>query len=900
MKFHSIRAKILFFSSLSLLILGAVIIGYSTFYVKDIVTRNAKYQFRNIANSGAGNVLSKLNEKLTSLQSLALILEKTKDSIEPLNIEREQVDILLQSFLNQDRNTIGVYTCWLPNAFDEKDKFYENEPGHGKTGRFSSYWYRNKYGIVDVQSFKREDENDFNQIDMPHTGIKQSLVSDPHVQIINGKPFQVVSIIIPITINGEYFGITGLDIGLKIFKRIIEKTGVETYAGRITIISASGKIVGETGRPDMTGKDVFTLYGNMQQPPLEMAQGKSFEISSQTDIKFFSPVIIPDIPLWWVMVSIPKDKITAEARSLSGQLAGVGIFCLGIILCFSWFFSNSIIKPLNKLMHGIKEMTLGGLDVTIEGVSSRNEIGILVEVYNQMVLKIRQREGERDTAFELLRSSEKKYQTIMKSMKEPLYIGSQNLIIKYMNSAMIKRTGHDATGERCFKAIHDLDERCPWCHHEDLMDSNSYELDTVSPKDNHSFHISVTPFVNNDGSISSMNVLRDITEFKKMEAQVQQSQKMESIGTLAGGIAHDFNNILFPILGHTQMLMDDIPDDSPFKESLKEIYVSALRAKDLVQQILAFSRQESSELKLMKMQPIIKEALKLIRSTIPTTISINQNIQPDCGAVKANPTQVHQIVMNLATNAYHAMENNGGELKVSLKAVELSQQDLIHTDLTPGKYACMTISDTGIGITKDVIDKIFEPFFTTKEKGKGTGMGLSVVHGIIKTMSGEIVVDSELGKGTEFHVYLPIAESAFKIEESQIKEPIRGGDERILLVDDEEVILKMETQALERLGYQITSRASSIDALEAFKANPNKFDLVITDMAMPNLTGDKLAVELIKIRPDIPILLCTGFSEAITEEKIKSMGIKDLLLKPIIIKDLARKIREVLDEIDPF
>jgi len=900
MKFHSIRTKILFFSSLSLLILGAAIIGYSTFYVRNIVTRNAKCQFRDIASGGAINVLSKLNEKLTSLQSLAFILKKVKDPIQPLNIEREQVDILLQSFLNQDRNTIGVYTCWLPNAFDGKDKIYENEPGHGKTGRFSSYWYHNKYGIVDVQSFKHQDENDFNQIDMPHTGIKQSLVSDPHVQIINGKPFSVVSILIPIIINGEYFGITGLDIGLKIFKRIIEKTGVETYAGRITIISASGKIVGETGRPDMTGKDVFTLYGNMQQPPLEMAQGKSFEISSQTDIKFFSPVIIPDIPLWWVMVSIPKDKITAEARSLSGQLAGVGIFCLGIILCFSWFFSNSIIKPLNKLMHGIKEMTLGGLDVTIEGVSSRNEIGILVEVYNQMVLKIRQREGERDTAFELLRSSEKKYQTIMKSMKEPLYIGSQNLIIKYMNSAMIKRTGHDATGERCFKAIHDLDERCPWCHHEDLMDSNSYELDTVSPKDNHSFHISVTPFVNNDGSISSMNVLRDITEFKKMEAQVQQSQKMESIGTLAGGIAHDFNNILFPILGHTQMLMDDIPDDSPFKESLKEIYVSALRAKDLVQQILAFSRQESSELKLMKMQPIIKEALKLIRSTIPTTISINQNIQPDCGAVKANPTQVHQIVMNLATNAYHAMENNGGELKVSLKAVELSQQDLIHTDLTPGKYACMTISDTGIGITKDVIDKIFEPFFTTKEKGKGTGMGLSVVHGIIKTMSGEIVVDSELGKGTEFHVYLPIAESAFKIEESQIKEPIRGGDERILLVDDEEVILKMETQALERLGYQITSRASSIDALEAFKANPNKFDLVITDMAMPNLTGDKLAVELIKIRPDIPILLCTGFSEAITEEKIKSMGIKDLLLKPIIIKDLARKIREVLDEIDPF
>jgi len=419
-------------------------------------------------------------------------------------------------------------------------------------------------------------------------------------------------------------------------------------------------------------------------------------------------------------------------------------------------------------------------------------------------------------------------------------------------------------------------------------------------KDGHWVDILARADVINDENGEGARVIGthvDITEQKRLEKQLQQYQKMEAIGTLAGGIAHDFNNILFPIVGHTEMLIEDTPEDSPSRDSLNEIYTAALRARNLVQQILAFSRQENSELKLMKMQSIIKEALKLIRSTIPTTITINQSLQPDCGAVKADPTQIHQIVMNLTTNAYHAMENDGGELKVVLKEVELGQQDLIHTDLTPGKYACLTVSDTGIGITKDVIDKIFEPFFTTKEKGKGTGMGLSVVHGIIKNMSGKIEVDSELGKGTEFHIYLPIAESAFKIEESPIKEPMQGGDERIFLVDDEEVIIKMEKQALERLGYHVTSRISSIEALELFRTNPDKFDLVITDMAMPKMSGDKLAVELIKIRFDIPILLCTGFSEAMTEEKVKSLGIKGLLLKPIIIKDLARKIREVLDEI---
>ena len=502
---------------------------------------------------------------------------------------------------------------------------------------------------------------------------------------------------------------------------------------------------------------------------------------------------------------------------------------------------------------------------------------------------------KRNQMEEALKKSEQKYQTIMESMKEPLYIGSQDFIIKYMNPAMIKRTGHDATGEHCFKAIHDLDKKCPWCHYEDIIEGNALELDVVSPKDNHSFHISTTPFVSNDGSISSLNVFRDITEFKKMENQLQQSQKMESIGTLAGGIAHDFNNILFPILGYTEMLLEDVPEESPFKESLNEIYISALRAKDLVKQILTFSRQENSELKLLKMQPIIKETLKLIRSTIPTTIKIKQDIKSDCGVIKADPTQIHQIIMNIATNAYHAMADIGGELIVSLNEMELGALDLINPDMKPGAYAFLTIADNGIGMDKELSQKIFDPFFTTKEKGKGTGMGLSVVHGIIKKLNGGIQVDSKPGKGTQFHVYLPVEKSLSKEQETNSKAKIQDGIEQILLVDDEEAILTMEKKMLERLGYQVTSRTSSIEALESFRAAPKKFDLVITDMAMPNMPGDILAIELTKIRPDIPVLLCTGFSETMSEAKAASLGIKDFLLKPIIIKDLSQKIREVLD-----
>jgi len=252
--------------------------------------------------------------------------------------------------------------------------------------------------------------------------------------------------------------------------------------------------------------------------------------------------------------------------------------------------------------------------------------------------------------------------------------------------------------------------------------------------------------------------------------------------------------------------------------------------------------------------------------------------------------------MNLATNAYHAMEENGGELKVTLKEIKLGERELIIPDMKTGSYASLTIADTGTGMDKKTIDKIFDPFFTTKGKGKGTGMGLSVVHGIVKTMNGAITVYSEPGKGTEFHVYLPVIKTNLPREKTPTNEPILGGTESVLLVDDEKSIIALEKQTLNRLGYQVTSHTSSIEALEAFRANPDKFDLVITDKAMPKMPGDKLAAELIKIRHDIPILLCTGFSESISEEKIKSIGIKGLLLKPIIIKDLAKKIRETLDK----
>jgi len=509
---------------------------------------------------------------------------------------------------------------------------------------------------------------------------------------------------------------------------------------------------------------------------------------------------------------------------------------------------------------------------------------------------------DRKNSEKALQDSHKRFITVLNSIDATIYVTDMKTYkILFMNKHMVDSFGRDMTGEICWKAFRGESKPCVHCTNDKLIDRNNVPTGVVVWNDknpiNEKWYINHDRAIKwTDGRLVRIQIATDITNLKKMEGQLRQSQKMESIGTLAGGIAHDFNNILFPIVGHTEMLIEDIPEDSPFRASLNEIYTGALRARELVKQILTFSRQESSELKLMKMQPIIKEALKLIRSTIPTTIAIKQDISPACGIIKADPIQIHQIVMNLCTNAYHAMEDTGGELKVSLNELELSALDLINPDMATGVYACLTVADTGKGMDKKLTQKIFDPFFTTKEKDKGTGMGLSVVHGIVTSMNGTIQVYSEPGKGTVFNVYLSVEKSSSteSITNSNVK--LQTGTEQILLVDDEDAIITMEKLMLERLGYQVTSRTSSIEALEVFRDSPDKFNLVITDMAMPNIPGDTLSAELTKIRPDIPILLCTGFSEAMSEEKSESLGIKGFLLKPIVMKDLSKKIREVLDE----
>ncbi len=396
------------------------------------------------------------------------------------------------------------------------------------------------------------------------------------------------------------------------------------------------------------------------------------------------------------------------------------------------------------------------------------------------------------------------------------------------------------------------------------------------------------------GQTARMSAIRDITEKKKLEGQLHHVLKMESIGTLAGGIAHDFNNIIGIILGNTELAMDDVPEWNPARLNLEEILTACLRAKDVVRQLLSFARKTKLEKKPTNILPIVKDSLKLLRSSIPTSIELRQNIAKNVDTILADPTQINQVLINLCTNADHAMPD-GGVIVVTLKNVELDEDTAAqYTDLNPGRYVNLAVSDTGHGISLEEFDRIFDPYFTTKELGKGTGMGLAVVHGIVKGHNGLISVESELGKGTTFSIFFPAVEKEAVVE-TETGEELPTGDERILFVDDEESLVKMGQQRLERLGYKVDATTSPVEALELFGSKPDQFDLVITDLTMPKLTGDVLVKEILNIRPDIPVILCTGFSDKIDEKKATAIGAADYIEKPLDKRDFAFIIRKVLD-----
>jgi len=606
------------------------------------------------------------------------------------------------------------------------------------------------------------------------------------------------------------------------------------------------------------------------------------------------------------------------------------IFLLGGLLVF--FTSTLITKPLDKMIETIEKISHGDLSHRVPFLSD-DELGNLAQSFNLMIdnlesystelnrindcledeveertKKLQVEINERKLAQEALSESEKKYRRLVDNSLVGIYIAHDYKII-FCNRRFVSIFGYENPYEIIGKNLKELIAREYW-NLINLDDPGTAPIPTQTQrcelkgfrKDGTFFDIEMlqTYFIHREKTVFE-GILIDITarktaeeESRNLEEQLRQSQKMESLGTLAGGIAHDFNNILSAIVGYTELSLRLLNEDSKLKSHITRIMDASIRARDLVKQILAFSRKSAMECTHIHLEEIVKETLQLMQSTLPVTIEIQTAFDENDKPIFANRSEIHQVVMNLCSNAGHAMKEQGGILRVELSETRIQSEVLGLKGLAPGLYRRLTIRDTGIGIPQDVLGRIFEPYFTTKKSGEGTGMGLSVVHGIIKRYKGEISVYSEPGKGTTFNVYFPVADTYDLREEAVGLDSALGGTERILLVDDDPVLSQLGKEILSEYGYNVSNCLNAIEALELFSAQPGQFDLIITDQSMPKMTGIQLAEKIQKIAPQVPIILCSGFIDAVKEETIKKYGIDAFLMKPIIKNDLAHLIRKVL------
>lgn len=647
----------------------------------------------------------------------------------------------------------------------------------------------------------------------------------------------------------------------------------------------------------------------------------------QGGVRFAQPVT--EGSLFTIMEANPDEMIVAGREALRKALLRGSITEPGVAFVFSCALRTRILQERSKdEITFMKELlpeipivgfySFGEQGLADDGVNRHNNEVITtlvigqelthsaqVALKNKRLIEVLEAQiDERQAAEKALRNSEAKYRQLFEMESDAIFLIRKNdgqiMEVNTAGSTLygfsrdellaMKNTDLSAEPDDTKRATMEKRRKVPIRYHR--------------KKDGTVFPVEITAshFTWQDQEVH-IAAIRDITsrleaekEKTKFEEQLRQAHKMEALWTLVGGIAHEFNNVLGIIIGNTDLSLYDVPEWNPAHYNLKEIKTASLRAKDVVIQLLSYVRKVHYKKKPMKVIPAVKDSIKLLRSTIPGGIAIRQNIQASTDTILADPNQIHQIMINLGTNAMHAMEKDGGILEIEIKNVNLGEESVsIDPDLMPGNYIKITVRDTGNGMEPEIVDRIFDPFFTTKEVGKGTGMGLSVVHGIVKSYKGAISVESELGKGTTLSVFFPVA-AAEAVIKSKTVEKLPTGKERILFVDDEASIVNMAKQILERLGYQVEAKMNPVEALELFRSNPEQFNLVITDMAMPQMDGDKLAKEILNIRSGTPIILCTGFSEKVSEENAKDLGINAFVMKPLDERDFAVVVRKVLDK----
>jgi PAS domain S-box-containing protein len=933
------------FSIRWVVIIGCIVLVWSTYLIitpsvyfstKKVMLQHTRDIMQNIAD-----LTLQETQNFFSIARGSAHLTKKLISSKVVNTDNEHIEKLEQYFFDQLEiypQFAGIYLA-LPNG----NFYYVSRNGskspdgyrtkiiqHSNNEKKISLKWRNKN--MEVIAEESDDNDTYDPRKRPWyikaSRENQIIWTDPYIFFTSQKPG--ITTAGPVyNDTGEIKGIVGVDIQLDVLSTFISKLRVGKTG--LAFMMNKNKDVIAFPDPDQLKHSTEENPGQIRLPKIEELDNQicskayksiewdaieynnyskpifgTFEFEKEKYYTMFTPV--PESKVSWLIgLYLPEKDYFGEINANQKQNQLFSLMLSIIATIAGLIMAGSITKPISELDKEAQNIKNNDYQSLPEIKSGFVEIQRTANTFYEM------KKAVIDYKKELLKK-EKIHQTITDTANDAIIMANREGKISYWNIAAEKIFGYtknEADNQPVCNLIIPEKGRdyaaailASFCDtgNMNLLKDNT-EITTIHKNgDTIPVELSMAR-IKIEKAWYAIAIIRDITTRKITEAEkigilkrLQQSQKMESIGTLAGGIAHDFNNLLFPVLGNSEILKYEMPEDDPLQENIHEIITATLRASDLAQQILTFSRPESNQIQPVELHPIINEVLKLMRSTIPTSIRIKQDIEKDCGIIKADPTHIHQIIMNLSTNAYHAMEKDSeGELKVSLKKVHIDKPN-ISPDIEPGDYACLIIADTGSGMDEGTMAKIFDPFFTTKEQGKGTGMGLSVVHGIVTSLKGAMQVSSTPGESTEFRIHLPLSENTAKKEESISIEQVQTGTERILLVDDEKAIIKMEKPILERLGYKVSAHNNSEEALIAFEKEPENYDIVITDMAMPNMQGDILAGEIKKIRPDIPIILCTGFSDKISKEKAQEMGFEGFLLKPIKLENLSIKIRRVLDD----
>jgi PAS domain S-box-containing protein len=597
-----------------------------------------------------------------------------------------------------------------------------------------------------------------------------------------------------------------------------------------------------------------------------------------------------------LLVQASNDAILTVQRRAFQIVFSLIVMLIGTVLLTFHDLYSIIVRSFEKLQDGARVIAKGDFDHRVV-LAAPSEIAALATTFNEMG-------GQLKVSYQSLETSRRRYRDLTEFLPQTIFETDRSGRLSFVNREAVRAfgfTGEEVPGRVDFLQLFSEDNRDAIrdAMERSMKDRCAARVDgTARRKDGNPFPVSVyfSPVLDNGDVVGVRGILIDMTEQKRVEQQLQQAQKMEAIGTLSGGIAHDFNNILAAIMGFTELALDDLAD-RPEKRFLEHVLKAAARGRDLVRQILTFSRRREYSHKPVEIGPIMQETIKLLRASIPSTIEIRHNVSPETLIVRSDPTQIQQVLMNLVMNAAYAMREVGGLLQIDVsRAGPGGQEEQATPD--PDQGACVKISvrDNGTGMNNATMERIFDPFFTTKGTGEGTGLGLSVVHGIVEDHGGTIEVESELGKGSVFHILLPLVDELPSAPEEPGEESMGREHGRVLLVDDEPDIVESERVMLERLGYAVVASASSVDALKVFDKEPKRFDIIIIDQTMPDMTGMALAKKIIEKRADVPVILCTGYSEVLSEEEVQNSGIRELVMKPVSKREMREILRRALKQ----